>query len=36
MLGYRRRGWRVLRFNPDDLVNDIESVITAILLAVRR
>ena len=32
----RQRGLRVLRFNADDVMKDVESVVTAIVLAARR
>ena len=32
----RQQGLRVLRFNADEVVNDVGSVVTAILLAARR
>ena len=32
----RQQGLQVLRFNADDVIKDVESVITAILLAARR
>ena len=32
----RRQGLQVLRFNADDVMKDIESVVTAILIAARR
>ena len=32
----REQGLQVLRFNADDVMKDIESVVTAILLAARR
>jgi len=32
----RKQGLQVLRFNADDVMRDVESVVTAILLAARR
>jgi very-short-patch-repair endonuclease len=32
----REQGLRVVRFNADDVVRDVESVVTAIVLAARR